>query len=268
MTILSKVLKFNEEDSFRAGLRNNTTALHQSTLLFITTNLNKMGMKAVKVVFSSNRNPKCRTMGLLKSKDGQNNLIDGSVQLFTAPLITAITGEITYTFEIYMAGIVENFQVQQIDCLISQQLISSIYKDGTDFEFIFGKMKISVHKFILAARSPVFAAKFDSEGGMELIEERINWYDSDSVAQFLVFIYTGKLFGRVIRRQLVELTKKYQIKTLEALCGAASYDIDGDQMMELSLQLNREAEQFPVEIKYKFSTALFYYYNFTALLHY
>jgi len=86
MTILSQVLKFNGEDSFRAGLRINMTA-HKSTLLFITTNLNKMGMKAVKVVVSSGNANKCQTMGLLKSQSGCDDITDGSVQLFTAPLI-------------------------------------------------------------------------------------------------------------------------------------------------------------------------------------
>ncbi len=69
-----------------------------------------------------------------------------------------------------MTGIIENFQVQQIDSSLSAQLISLLKKE-TDFELVFGGMTIFVHKFILAARSPVFAAKF--EASRELKQERI-----------------------------------------------------------------------------------------------
>ncbi len=41
----------------------------------------------------------------------------------------------------------------------------------------------------------------------------------------------------------------YQITTLEALCEAASHDIDGDQMMELFSQLDLKAGQSPLAIK-------------------
>ena len=60
--------------------------------------------------------------------------------------------------------------------------------------------------------------------------------------QFLKFIYTGELDGPVKCRDLLKLATTFKIKTLEDLCKAALNDINGDQMIQVALQLKPEAE--------------------------
>jgi len=139
----------------------------------------------------------------------------GSIQLFQALLKRAglMTANFTFTFEIYMSGMQDNLQLQQIDCFIGKQLMSSIEKNV--FEFVLGELKIPVHKFILAARSPVFAAKFGSEGGTALQQEKMDdGTDLHALKQLLHFIYTGTLDAQVIHPQLGENHFTYNVKII------------------------------------------------------
>ena len=260
ITILSKIVKFNGESYFRVGLKIHKNPSNPPILLFITTNLNKWGMKVAKVVFSSTDSivGNTRKMTVMKrsnnsNTDGQDVIItDGSIQLFTSTKLPRKIGNgINFAFEIYGAGIVDNFQIQQMDCLIANQFLS-LLNNESNFELVFwNTFKIPVQKFMLAARSPVFAAKFDSDKNLK--EENINCCnDIETAKQFVHFIYTGTLDGLVIQhRQLAKLAKMYQITTLEALCQAASYDIDGEQIMELPFLFNLESdESSSVTVKY------------------
>jgi len=85
---------------------------------------------------------------------------NGSVQLFMDELETGIvTGNRTFSFHIYIQGIVEDYRIQRMDFATRDQL--SLNRFGTDFEIIAADDKrFPVHKFILAARSPVFEALF------------------------------------------------------------------------------------------------------------
>ena len=193
MTILSKIVKFNGESYFRVGLKIHKNSSNPPILLFITTNLNKWGMKVAKVVFSSTDIfGNARKMTVMKrcnnnNTDGQDVIItDGSIQLFTSTKLPRKIGNgINFAFEIYGTGIVDNFQIQQMDCLIANQFLSLLNNKESDFELVFwNTFKIPVHKFMLAARSPVFAAKFDSDKNLK--EENINcWNDIETAKQYI-----------------------------------------------------------------------------------
>jgi len=95
-----------------------------------------------------------------------------AIQLFTVPLNRLVFNFIPeqfpshfihLTFTLYLIGLTDNFRVQQIDGLLRQQLWSTLtnQQGGTDFKLFAKDGKLfNFHKFILAARSPVFAALF------------------------------------------------------------------------------------------------------------
>lgn len=231
MTILSKMIKFQGVPSFRVGLRNQTFP----TLFLITANLNKMGLKAEAVTFSY-RDSKEKKMTLF-TNDGDGSEI--GLQLFTAPLNEYLTwGDrnfANFNFQIYLSGAVETYQLQEVDFLLRNQMSSLMNLVGTDFEIIADGKRFPVHKYMLAARSPVFAAKFKKEKNGAV--EEIHWIDAASVNQFINFIYTGQLDGSQLNLEhLMRLALSYEITTLEKLCQAASHTIDLDQMVSFGMK--------------------------------
>jgi len=105
--------------------------------------------------------------------------------------------------------------------------LASGIENETDFKLqITGGKSFPVHKFVLAARSPVFAAQFNAQQTEEEFKQVIIDLDVDETCmnQFLKFIYTGELDGPVTS-QLVQLATHYQIETLEKICQAAAPDI-------------------------------------------
>ena len=240
MTILSKMIKFGGEKIFRVGLKNRTSS---ALLFFMTTNLNKIGLKAIDVrfTFQSVENKKMTPVNISKK------LESGAIQLFTCPLNSCATGNCIFTFTIYVSGVIEDYVFQQIDGLLKEQLWASVTNQvGTDFELISNGKRYAVHKFMLASRSPVFSALFKSEEAKKSIDLNI---DAASIEQFIKFVYTGELEGPIKSYQLMDLAVHYQIKTLENLCVAALKDIDVDEIASLALQLHGEVEQNAPEIR-------------------
>jgi len=228
MTILSKMIKFNGEESFRTGLKNAATP----TLLFMTTNLNKMGMLVTRVLFSNKSNDKDNQRMDIEPNEEYDE--SGSVQLFTAQLKSFQAGNQTFFFQIHVEEIVENYYIMRKDSLLKEQLWSSaVNRMGTDFEFIAEGKIFPVHKFVIAARSPVFA---DLAGLKErlpdekdtpqaiALKQKTESVDAASMEQFLKFVYTGELEGSV-GKELMTLATTYKVKTLEELCDTASHGI-------------------------------------------
>lgn len=245
-TILSKMIKFQGVKSFRVGLKKQTTSY---TLLLITTNLNKMGLKAVAVTYSSpNGSNETMTLNTISNEDTKEI---GCLQLFTAPLDTIGIGNRSFIFKIYLSGVVQDYRAEEVDLCLRNQLWSSFTSQaGTDFKIVVEGKPIPVHKFMLAARSPVFAAKLQEEN-YELGDEKIRLVDIESVQQFIKFIYTGELEGPINNQHLIQLAITYQIKTLEDLCQAASANTNRDQMASLGMKMKpAEAGEFVMEIQY------------------
>ncbi len=185
-TILSKMIEFRGEKLFRAGLKNqsqvHTHTQESSTLLFMVTDLAKMGLRANNVLYSKHGR-------VMEKMDELGNEAEDKVQIFTAQIGYIATGKESYKFHVYITGVVGHYQCNQKDSLINEQLwLSSENQVGTDFEITAGEKVFSVHKFMLAVRSPVFAAQFNKE-----TIEKFYFDDSDCIEEFLKFVYTGQL---------------------------------------------------------------------------
>jgi len=220
-------------------------------------NLQKMGLK-VKSVISRTRVAAlvCSEFEMKEAdlttndKRNDNNNEDGVIQqqLFTKPLKIDfedydIESSDFETFgSVYLDGIVENYRVHQMDGLLSPQLLPSVedqLNNGTDFKLIASDgNSFPVHKWMLAARSQVFATLFsDEENSIESIHLAVDCTVNE-MKQLIKFIYTGELEG-LVTQELMQLAVKYRIKTLEDLCRAALHDavFSEDQMAMIAMHL-------------------------------
>ena len=236
-TILSKVIKFNGEKLFRVGLKNDGYSL---TLLFITYDVSRIGMDNVDVTFSSKRIIR-ETMTLNKKVNGWR------IQLHTSQLGAATADYYSFTFQVYLASKEPNYySVQRYDGLLGKQLWSAaINQDGTDYKLTAKGKEFFVHKFVLAARSPVFAAQFSRTEDEGEIFHQIE--SASCLRQLLKFMYTGELEGAV-SPQLKELAEKYEISQLERLCQTAYNSSQEDDLAEdlgrMALLLKTDADIF------------------------
>lgn len=256
-TILSRMIQFRGENVFRAGLQNHEYEYRGrfSSLLFLTSDLAKLGLKVDTVLYSVSSkhhgNSKIEKMNVKIAKPDDKF---GKVQLFTASPScgdSIVSGDITYNFQVYITGVIEDYQVYQKDSLLNEQLWlpTGGYKNGADFEIISaGNIVFPVHKFILAARSPVFEAQFNYKK-TKLNQQIFYDVDATTMEQFLKFIYTGELEGSIESLKLKELASTYQIKTLEKISEAAAEGMDGDEMVKWVLQLKPEDGKNSIEIK-------------------
>ena len=81
--------------------------------------------------------------------------------------------------------------------------------------------KFSAHKFILAARSPVFAKMFEHEEMSENKQNEVRIKDiaPDVLEQILKFVYTGEVSNlKEMAIPLLYASEKYELKRLKALC--------------------------------------------------
>ena len=118
---------------------------------------------------------------------------------------------------------------------------------GADFEFVAGGRPFPVHKCILIAQSPYFAALFSSDTHEQLVKREEN-VSAASMEQFLQFVYTGELEGPIHDPGLLHLATSYQIKTLESLCRFASHDIGEDEMVAFTMQFRPGASDSQLHI--------------------
>jgi len=178
--------------------------------------------------------------------DVDNNGLALGIQLFTAPSKLFKNDvkppDFTFHFTVYLTGIVDNYHVCQMDGLLSQQLWSSVAdqpNDEADFKLIANDGKsFPVHKWMLAARSSVFAALFSNEEEMESVDFAIDCA-VDEMKQFIKFIYTGEL-DELASHELMDLAANFEIKTLEDLCKSSfqdSYAFTRDKLAMMALHL-------------------------------
>ena len=87
--------------------------------------------------------------------------------MFTAALQDVdVANKTSFIFTVYLSGIMENYRVYEMGDLLSLQLLLSIKNQYlTDLKLMSkdDKAGFSVHKWILAARSPVFEALLNKE---------------------------------------------------------------------------------------------------------
>ena len=116
-----------------------------------------------------------------------------------------------------------NYDFTFIDATWSDQLWSAALKQSfTDFKFLIGEESIAAHRFILSARSLVFAGMLESgmtesqTGQMRLVDD-----DPSTFLHLLEFLYTGMVSSTAEREELFLLADKYGVENLMALCHSA-----------------------------------------------
>ncbi len=271
--ILSTKVFHQKNELFRIGLKKpysdqqggygSNSSFSHATLYLLTANLKKMGLKILTVSFTykdyTRKDVDEKEMDLKTSDTDKKENENDIIQLFTAQFKesdnffkhiqsqisdaayykhqdrTAAATNTTITFTVYLIGISENYRSYQIDGLLSQQLQSFVVNQvGTDFKLITkDKKAVNVHKFILAARSSVFATIFKEPGNtFDVMDCKM-----DELKQFVKFIYTGELEG-LVNDGLMKLATKYKVTTLENLCKVASQDVSVNMMASLALHLD------------------------------
>ena len=150
-------------------------------------------------------------------------------------------------FHVKLTMSLKNFSSHLKDVKWTDQLWKAAEnKSMTDVEFVFaneqstlaGKEEESLfaHRFILYARSPVFAAMFTTDM-IESQTGRVEIYDADFhlFYHFLKFIYTGKLDISARNLHLLALADKYQIETLREMCKAATREVNIQEIIVSTL---------------------------------
>jgi len=243
--VLSKKVIYKTNYILRVGLKMPYAGnSHRATLFLMTTNLSKMGLKIKMVSFTLSDDKEPGLMDLktiddmnIEQKNNETN------QLFAVPFLGKMQPTNTIiTFTFYFIGITENYRINRIDGLLNRQLWSTFTnQDGTNFKLIAANSgkKCNVHKYILATRSPVFAALFSNEESKLKNQHAVLNCNEDEMNQFIKFLYTGELEGPV-SHGLMQLAVKYQIKTLEKIYQIASQDVSMDQMSMIALHLDEQ----------------------------
>jgi len=246
--LFSKKFTYKNTEILRVGIKTlpgATSSSNRPPILFLlTANLQKMGLKVLAVSYLK-WDFGLRSSGGLKeiemdqkdltnagNSNKEKNYGAAGIQLFTssANLLKHRMNFVTdfmFAFTVYLTGIGDNYRVQQMDSLLSQQLRISIenQEDIASFKLIANDGKsFAVHKWMLAARSPVFAALFSSNEEIGSIHLAVDC-NANEMNQFIQFIYTGELVG-LVSNALMQLAVNYEIKTLRDICEAALQDVD------------------------------------------
>ncbi len=260
----TKKFTYGKTELLRVGMKTagkNHSSFNPAILFLLTTNLQKMGLRVLAVSFckreigTTEGRPWSRDKLIdMEQKDLKTGETDeaAGIQLFTSHLkilsnATSPT-EFVFRFKVYFTGIVNNYRVQQLDVLMWQQLWDSVNKEeqNRDFKLIASDGRsLMVHKWVLAARSPVFAALFSNEEEIKSIHLAVDCTIHE-MKQFILFIYTGDLevppgwpipwAGHV----LLQLAAKYRVKTLEDICLTSlqdAYAFSADKMAVIAWHL-------------------------------
>lgn len=239
-----------------AGAGGTLSENHSSKLLqnpavklsFLNINLSKMGLKVSSVTSLRHLFDSYRYEVEMEEDPG--------TQLFNIFETHNKSPDFTLKFTIHLTGSVNKFCLYQIDQLLSKQLWPSIINEETaDFKLLASDGNgLPVHKWILAARSPVFAELLRrGEEDFKSIHLAIDC-TLDEMNQFVKFIVTGELEG-LLTEKLKQLAVKYQIKTLEDLCQSGycddidTGDSSTDDKVEIFYPMDESESRPPVELR-------------------
>jgi len=194
----------------------------------------KLSYKVDEVTYSTGTDgdPWTRHPKLRESPTSNNK----KLQVFAVDLTsTSIPSPIT--FHVKLSSTVANFGLTFADSTWTEQLwVAAVDKLLTDVEFLIAGESMYAHRFLLSARSSVFAAMFAS--GMEETRTglvRIDDVDPDSFRHFLQFLYTGTLVPNGDKAKIFAAADKYQVETLMDLCRPSTQSVDIEATTEAFL---------------------------------
>jgi hypothetical protein len=172
---------------------------------------------------------------------------EGNLQLFTVLFPKKLVGKRTFVFRIGIEGTDSCFSYQLCDRLAKDQLWATLKnrKHLVDVEFLVQDKTFPAHRAILAARSPVFADKFEKKkpGKDGLHHIRIDGVEPSTMENFLHFIYTGEPTGTFADEELLKLADHYQLTTLSSLCQLAAKKVNALQITNIMKHLNSNADE-------------------------
>ncbi|EFX71272.1 hypothetical protein DAPPUDRAFT_255880 [Daphnia pulex] len=193
----------------------------------------------------------------------QNNVItmiephkqdeDCTVQIFYANLTNvthANASDESIYFDVFIRSSVEAVAVELVDIQHSEDLWKAAQEaDGTDVEFRVGDEIFSAHRWLVASRSPSFAALFSDLLLKEAADCDVSFSpekETDNVTStrttitiesmepavfrdLLKYMYTGTM-NVAASKLLLIAAEKYQIVTLAKICRAAVREIDYEKL--------------------------------------
>ena len=121
------------------------------------------------------------------------------IQLFKACPEKEIDTAFKISFHVKLSSPTANFDYQLVDDTWLDELWKAAQtKQLSDVEFLVDGKSFGAHRFIVSARSPVFAAMFSSDISSDMVEANtgkvvINDTNSGVFETFLKFLYTGTL---------------------------------------------------------------------------
>ena len=155
-----------------------------------------------------------------------------SLQVFSQELYS-LTGPATFTFNVKIREMIDNYRYQLVDAYWSIELWSACHENlFTDIEFVVEGQVFVAHRAVVAARSPVLAAIFNNCLSNETMTGRVHVddIDRDTFAEFLYFLYTGTLLVSPNNLELLKVAQKYQVETLKDLCFIATQTLDVEDL--------------------------------------
>lgn len=199
-------------------------------LFFTGVEVEKMGFKIAEVTYS------ILEVGLERHKmEAKCTHFEKHIQIFKACPPKELDETFEIVFYVKLCRSTRNFDYQLVDELWTQQLwMAAQTKQLTDVEFVVDERAFAAHRFIVSARSPVFAAMFSSEM-IEANTGTVVINDTDPVVfeTFLKFLYIGALepFPLVGDERLRALADKYQVETLLRLCKSFPSEVNKEELI-------------------------------------
>ena len=180
--------------------------------------LSQLGFKSAAVKFST-----CSERSSANFKIMNPVGSDSICMLFQSDV--SVSNSARLIFRVYLMPSLKEYALYRFDAWLGQDLwTAATNAQLTEVVFQVGDSTFPAHKFVLAARSPVFRAMFEADM-KEARTGRVNIVDAapDIFEQFLQFLYTGKLI-KPASKQLGYVAEKYEVRTLSSLCQSVADD--------------------------------------------
>ena len=211
----------------------NDSCNYELKLIFVAFHLKKVSCCIREVGYSSDpsKNYWTEPLKFKESATTQEELL----QKFTrTDIYSSIPSSVVFHIQLVMLN--PSYDFTFVDSFWENQIWdAAVAKKFADVEFLIGGESVAAHRFLLAARSPVFAAMFNSgmeetQTGQVRLEDAVNL---DTFRHFLHFLYTGMLEASANKEEILVLADKYQVDTLMDLCRSATQPIDLDEFTKV-----------------------------------